>query len=235
MRSILFCLVCISHTVCLAQGSLSGTSSNTRFGTQVTLSDAFGRPIITATDEGRGSAFYSNEYKYADIVLRQGRNLSGVKTRIDLLLQSVQAIGRDGVAMTLEAGLVKELRYADTTREGVLLYQWQTGFPPVDDKTDKQFYLVLAEGKCTLLRSIQKRVNERKNELSGEITREFDTYEDYYFFQNGAMKRWKRTKEFLLELMADRQREILKYIEDNKIKPGKIEQVAKLVFFYNTQ
>ncbi|MFO5234637.1 hypothetical protein RCL33_24625, partial [Salmonella enterica subsp. enterica serovar 1,4,[5],12:i:-] len=63
---------------------------------------------------------------------------------------------------------------------------------------------VISDGKLLLLKSHSKKVDTRKNELSGEIVKEFVTYNDYYVLQNGNIIRLKRDKAFIQSLMPDK-------------------------------
>ena len=203
---------------------------------QVSITDVNGRPFENIYENVNGTPYFNEKYKLANIKLNQGkgRTFAGVQTRIDLVTQQVHFISSNGVEGFLFAGMVKEVTYEDTTTDGIISYKFLTGFPAVDKQTDQNFYLVLSEGRCSFLKSIVKKVNERKNELSGEVAKDLETYEDYYFYVNGFMKRWKKDKDFVLAELADKQKEINQYVLTNKVNFKNADQVAKLVKYYNS-
>lgn len=92
----------------------------------------------------------------------------------------------------------------------------------------------MAEGRCSFLKSIYKRVSEKKTELSGEVVKEFETYEDYYLIINGVMKRWKKDKDFILAELTDKQAQVNQYLLSNKVNFKNAEQVTKLLNYYNS-
>ena len=84
-----------------------------------------------------------------------------------------------------------------------------------------------------LLKSIVKKVIERKNELSGEVAKEFETIENLYLYVNGEMRRFKKDKEFVLSAMTDKLPAVNQFITDNKTSFKNIDQVVRLLNFYN--
>lgn len=207
----------------------------TSWSDQVYISDVNGQPIKQKYVDVNGSPYFNDVFKVANIVLTKGNKvLVNVKTRIDLADQETHFISANGVEAFMFAGMVKEITYADTTADGILFYKFQTGFPAIDRQTVNNFYLVLAEGRCSFLKSIYKRVSEKKTELSGEVVKEFETYEDYYLIINGVMKRWKKDKDFILAELTDKQAQVNQYLLSNKVNFKNAEQVTKLLNYYNS-
>ena len=213
----------------------NGVVVNGKWASQVFITDVNGRPFQNRYADISGSPYFLPDYKYANIKLAKGQNrvFVNVKTRIDLAAQETYFISSNGVEAVIEAGMVKEITFADTTENGIIQYKFQTGFPAVDMKTVNHFYMVLAEGKCGFLKSITKKVTERKNELSGEVIKDFETYENFYLFINGEMKRWKKDKEFILGELADKKAQVNEFIQSQKLNPKNSDHVVKIVNYYN--
>lgn len=228
---IFLCCLMFQHEV-IAQGSLGGTSANTKFGTQVTLGDAYGRPLKAAAGDINGSQYFNENYRYSDITMVKGRKFTNVKAKIDLTNQSVVFLSND-IEAVLEPGSVRELSYRDTTENGIIAYRFRTGYPAVDNKTPNNFYIVLADGKCSMLRSVEKRVTQRKNEISGEVFRDYETTESYFLFSKGEMKHLKKDKDFILSELADKQAEVNKFILENKLNLKNYDHIARLLDYYN--
>jgi hydroxymethylpyrimidine pyrophosphatase-like HAD family hydrolase len=181
-----------------------------------------------------GTPFFSEIYKNATIVLTNGRILKDVKARINVYAHETEFISANGVEALMQKGTVQEVYYSDTTAEGILKHTFKTGFPPIDKQTGDNFYLVLANGRCSLLKSITKRVTENRNQLTGELRKDYETFEDYYFYTKGAMKRWKKDKDFVLEELSDKLAEINQFIQSNKINFRNTENIIRLLNYYNS-
>jgi hypothetical protein len=182
-----------------------------------------------------GSPYFTDEYKYANILLTSGRVFASVKMRIDLATQQAFIVTVNGIEANMGGGMVKEITYADTTAEtGIISYKFQTGFPAVDKQTKNNFYLVLAEGRCSFLKLILKKASERKNDLMNTVTLDYETFEDYYIFSKGVMRRWKKDKEFVLAELADKQAEVNAFVLANKTNFKNQESLLKLLTYYNS-
>jgi hypothetical protein len=201
---------------------------------KVSITDLNGQPIGNRYPDVNGTPFFNEEYKYSNIILKNGRTFKSIKARIDLVTQEVHFVSSNGIPAFMEKGTVKEISYADTTESGIVPYKFQTGFVSVIDKSSDNFYLVLAEGNYCFLKSITKKVTEKRNELTHESYKEFETYEDYFCYTKGEMKRWKKDKDLLLSELADKKPQIDQFMQSNKINFKNAESVAKLLSYYNS-
>jgi hypothetical protein len=85
-----------------------------------------------------------------------------------------------------------------------------------------------------LLKSINKSIEERLNELSGEKSKEFMVRENGYIYMGGEMKRIKKEKEFFMNILADQAGPVNQYLTANKINFKNEDQIIKLIEFYNS-
>lgn len=201
---------------------------------QIFISDVNGRPFESRFTDVDGTPYLHAAYKYADITLKQGRKFVKVKAKINLVTQEIIFESANGVEGYMEAGMVKEISYADTAETGIMQYKFRTGFPAIEKLTELHFYQVFAEGRCGLLKSIVKKVIERKNELSGEVAKEFETIENFYLFANGRMQRFKKDKEFVLSALTDKLPAVNQFIADNKTSFKNMDHIVQLLNFYNS-
>lgn len=209
-------------------------NSVTNWSPQITITDVNGRPVENRYEGVNGIPYFTADYKYSIVTMQQGRKFSGVKTLLNLVTQELVFVSANGQIASIEPGTVKEISFADTTAQGIIPYLFQTGFPAVDKQTDKNFYQVLIQGKCRLLRSMVKKITERNNELSGEQSKEFETIANDYLFINGQMKRCRKDKDFVLGILADKQVLLNQFIADNKINCKKEDQLIRLLTYYNS-
>lgn len=231
---IFFYILCLLVCTRLSAQS-NGVVVGGKWANQIFISDVNGRPFENRFDDVNGTPYFDARYKYADITLKQGRTFTQVKAKINLVTQETIFESSNGIAGFMEAGVVKKISYADTTTDqGIVFYIFQSGFPAIDKQSDKYFYQVLVEGKCSYVRSMVKKVSERKNELSGEIVKEFETTDNYYLFHKGEMKRLKKDKDFILSELADKQEPLNVFITSNKLNLKNQDHLIKLLKYYNS-
>ena len=224
-----------SFAVLFAKAQSNGIAIGGKWADQVSISDVNGRPFEKKYEDVNGHPFFDPAFRYADITLVKGRTFAKVKTKINLVDQTTVFITSNNIEAFIERGSVKEVRYADTSAVGITNYVFQTGFPAVDRLQESNFYQVLAAGRCTLLKSIVKSVAEKKNELSGELARDMETTENIYLFNNGKMTRLKKEKNFMLDALSDKKEQLAMYFDKEKPILKNMEQLVKLVEYYNSQ
>lgn len=215
-----------------AQGN--GVVVRGKWADQVSITDVNGRPFANKYADVAGTPFFQTDFKLANLTLKQGRTFVNVRMKINLLTQETNFISSNNIEGYIEAGQVREVVYTDTTATGIIPYKFQTGFPAIDKQTANNYYQVLSEGRIMLLKSIVKSINERKNELSGEIAKDFESREEFYLFAGGMMKRIKKDKDFFLSEMADKKEAVSQFIQTNKLGFKNIDHISKLVNYYNS-
>ncbi len=204
-----------------------------KFDTQLTLTDFNGQPLNRNYNGLVGFPFAFDNYQFGEIELKNGRKFTAVKFKIDIVAQEIVFLSPTNEAGGIASDFVKMVSYFDTTDVGINKYLFKTGLPPIDNYKSNMFCLVLAEGKISLLKSMYKSIDTRKNDFTGEIVKEFRLYEDYYTFQNGVMARFKRDKESILVLMSDKRVAIEKYLKENKGSFKSEVYIAKIFSYYN--
>jgi hypothetical protein len=218
----------------IGMSQANGVVVGGKWANQVAISDVNGRPFENIYNDVSGTPYFNASFKAATITLKRGAIFKDVLTRIDLVSQQVHFLSSDNIEGFIEIGNVKEVSYTDTSISGIQFYKFQSGFPLIDKQDQRNFYQVLAEGKCGLVKSITKSISERKNELSGEVAKEFETTENFYFFVKGELKRLKKDKDFVMAELADKPLPVNRFVLDNKINFKNIDQIVKLLNYYNT-
>jgi hypothetical protein len=202
--------------------------------TTVFINEAVYRSFVNYTVQVSRSPYFTDEYKTANIKLTSGRLLEKVKMKIDLVVQQVLFISSNGIEINFDPGMVKQITYSDTTTNGIVFYKFQTGFPVMDRQDKKNFYLVLADGTCTFVKSILKKVIGVKKIVLSEVADEYETFEDYYLFIKGGIKKLKKDKEFILAELSDKQVAVNEFILANQTNFKNMEHLIKLFNFYNS-
>jgi hypothetical protein len=204
------------------------------FQTNLEVFDKNGQPFANPTEDVSGSPFFLPAWTSGMIRLRDSTGYTNIQLRLNLLSQEVHYQDRNKVEMALPKGFILEVVLKDSASpHGPQLYTFRCGYPPVDNQDQNNLYRVLASGKLTLLESVRKVVVTQKNEVSGEMQKEFHEYDDYYIYQNGAVHRLKRDKASILSLMADQQDKVSAFVESNKTSFKSIEDIGRLIVYYN--
>jgi hypothetical protein len=229
--ALLICLTIASSSLYSQANNISTTS---KWGQQIFLSDVNGRAFENKYADVSGSAYLYPNFKFATIVLKDGRTYNNVQARLNLVEHEVNFIASNGEQGYIGKGMVTSILFNDTTKDGVNANFFQTGFSPIDNQSAIHFYQVLVNGKISLLKSINKNIEERLNELSGEKSKEFAQRENLYVLYEGSLKRVKKDSDFFLSTMANQKEAINQYIRTNKLNFKNEEQLKKLVEFYNS-
>ena len=229
--ALLICLTIASSSLYPQANNISTTS---KWGQQIFLSDVNGRAFENKYADVSGSAYLYPNFKFATIVLKDGRTYNNVQARLNLVEHEVNFIASNGEQGYIGKGMVTSILFNDTSKDGVNTYIFQTGFSPIDNQSAIHFYQVLVNGKISLLKSINKNIEERLNELSGEKSKEFAQRENLYVLYEGSLKRVKKDSDFFLSTMANQKEAINQYIRTNKLNFKNEEQLKKLVEFYNS-
>jgi hypothetical protein len=182
----------------------------------------------------QGHPFFIENFRSSTIKLASGLEFNNVIARLDLYKQMIQVQLNGDTVKTILPGNIAEVIFYDTVQSLPLGYKFQTGYPGIDNLTKNNFYQVLSDGKATLLKSSIKKINKTKNEMSGEISSQFDVYEDHYLYVKYEMKRVKKDKEYLLALLADKRKELEIYMTAQKLNIKSMDSIKKLIDYYNS-
>ncbi len=113
---------------------------------------------------------------------------------------------------------------------------FKSGFPLIDTLDGSTYYQVLDSGKVTLLKYYNTYYLDNKEPFSNRITRTYHLGE-YYFVLDSHEKMisLKTDKNDVLALFADKQAAVESFLQKNKIKFKKEEDLIKIFHFYNSQ
>ena len=103
-------------------------------------------------------------------------------------------------------------------------------------KLNGSFYEVISKGdKLSLLKQHSTRVQKGQfNPTDGTTTpSRLVRMEDYYTSQSGKVDKFKPSKGSVMDLFADKQSEVKKFIKDEKLSYKNEEDLMRLFDFYN--
>jgi hypothetical protein len=200
---------------------------------RINLYDVNGHPIVNPGVETNGSPLFLPKWKLGWLRLADNQFFSGVELELDLERQKVYYKRPDGSEIQVEQGQVKALAILDTIAGSIVVYQFVCGFQPIDNQTETSFYLMLDSGRMTFLESMRKRFYQEKDEFSGNDTKEYRIYTDFYVFCRGKIFRVKKDIKFFQELTSDKHDQMDDYLKKNKVSFKSDEDVRKFIHYYN--
>lgn len=218
---------------CMVYGQSLDNFVQDDFQHKINLYDFNGRPIGNQAVETKGSPLFVTKWKLGWIRLADGRFFPGVPLKLDLEKSIVHYKRADGNDIELAQGQVKELLILDTIAGVASVYQFACGFQPIDNQSQTSFYLLLDSGKVSILESMQKKMNQDKDDFSGETHREYTLYNDFYVFSGGKMARIKGNTKFFLALTSDRHDQMEDYLTKTKVSFRSIDDIRQFIHFYN--
>src|SRR5579872_200316 len=197
--------------------------------------DHNGKAFVNPAPEVEGTPFLTDKWRMGTLVVTTNRRYDSVKIRINLLSQEVHVIDRNNTEIALAKGYIKQVIWTDAVKglpTGGTCFQ--SGFPAVDNQDKDFFYEVLSQGKLWLLHSVRKVITERKDGLSGDIRKDYTTYDDYYVYDGKNMQRVRKDKSFILTIAGDKRDKIDAFLEANKLKARSAEDLRRIIDYYNT-
>jgi hypothetical protein len=193
-----------------------------------------GRPFVNPGADVEGTPFFTEEWKFCSITLNSGKLLTNIKTRLNLQSQELHFMDKNNAEMAVPGGLIKNIRFLDFPGSDKVAAEFQTGYPPVDKQDEHSFYQVLSSGKIGLLLFRQKVIVTEKNDLSGEVKKEFVSYETLYLLRKGALERIKKDKSDILNALADKRDMIEEFVKTHKLKYRSFDEIREIVDYYNS-
>ncbi|MES1214150.1 MAG: hypothetical protein ABUT20_01435 [Bacteroidota bacterium] len=200
----------------------------------INVYDNNGKPFVNKDYDIEGTPFFNDKWKFGTLKLTNDKNYNNILLKLNLQSQEVHFLNQNRSEMAVLPGTVKEIILTDTVNNQRILYDFRCGYSPVDNQNEKNFYLVLAEGKLSLLESLRKKVRETKDEISGAVKKEMITYEDYYLFTNGSLTSVRLNKSSILDKMGDQKNKVEDFAKSNNLSFKSGSDVKKLIEFYNS-
>lgn len=217
-----------------AQPNAAGGSRIGKWDNQVFLSDVQGRPIRSQYRDVNGTPYFRDSFLTAAVVMRNGRSFPEVRMKLDVVSQELLFKSPSGEEGIMKPDFLTEVRFLDSTQEGFPLVIVRTGYPEVELRQPNEFYQVLSDGKAQLVKAISKYIDSRKNEISGEVFKEFAAHEDYYVFTEGRFFRLKKDKTAVLAALNAQYGKMVDWVGKNKGSFKNEAYLSKLFDHFNS-
>lgn len=213
--------------------TLGSTISSTN---AIFLDDLFKQPYKqNVNPDVKGSPFFIDDWKYADLILRGGQRFNRIKVRLNLFTQELNYLASGNTEIILKDGIIARMILYDTSEAGLpVIRQFISGIPVVDKDTSFPFFELITEGKALLLNLDKKKINDAKDALSQTGGKEFVNSVSLYILINNELKKCNKSNEFFINIFADKRDSIESFIKVRKLKCRNREDVINLVQYYNT-
>ena len=194
---------------------------------------AGGTPFVTARFSRvvDGSPFFNEQVMPGAIILSEGKEYKNILLRLNLLESQVNYISEQQVEM-IASTPVKEVVLWDTIRKKNYRFIFSTYIESIE-KPDKDFYELLQSGKAELYKQHKKTILESKPYGSATIEQTIRTESRYYLLAELQWVRVKKLKELPM-LIADKQKEVQKFISEKKLSGDNQENFETVIAYYNS-
>ncbi len=209
---------------------------NSNVGRVMDAADLSGHSLLKKYDPDiTGSPFINNNWVPAKIILSRGKEIGPLPIKFNIESNELYFLDSTGKEMIALEGLVKEIDCIDYYSKDSIRYIFKSGYPSIDKQTENYYYQVFTEGKIELLARKFKYVRVEKNELSGEISKDFvDGSIVLYVYADKIMQVFHPTKNFVISLLKDKEQAMNTFIETNKTNFKSIPDLIKLFNYYNS-
>lgn len=172
-----------------------------------------------------GTELLYPDWKKGWVKLLNGNTYSDLMLKYNVYEDALYFLGKDNQAMAftnpvLEFKLDKEV--------------FKSGYPALKNLTSRSYYLVLTEGKITLLKKSAKNVLEMKEFNSATSTKKIVDQKNYYLIADGQLRPIKMDKNAFLDVLTDQKENIEAYLKTNKISFKSEEDLIRLITYYNS-
>lgn len=233
MKKKLFLLsVCFVTKISFAQLDFSTSPG----GRRLDAIDINGYSLLKKYDaDVTGSPFINPNWIPAKLTLSQGKIIATVSVKLNIESNALYFLDSAGKEMIATDGLVRKIDCYSFFSKDSIGNIFKNGYPAIDKQNENYYYQVFTEGKVELLAKRTKYIRVYKDEISGQITKEFvDAAVTLYVYANGSLQEFHRTKSFATTLLKDKEQYIDKFIGNNAINFKKTADLIKLFNYYNT-
>lgn len=196
------------------------------------MKDVNGRPLyLRITYVAEGSPYLEDAYRAADITTSGNKTYSNIMTKVNLMENTVQFLSSDGVEM-IATMPVKRIRFYGTpaTESGNLVLESDGAI----NDAGARIYRVLDSGRISLLKHLKVVFRDDRRYNEATVTRVFTQTPVLYAYRDGKEARVEKNREFLLQLFADKAKEVDRFISEKDVNLKSEKDLVQIFHFYNS-
>lgn len=195
------------------------------------LGDMMGQPFNAASYSAvRGSAYLTDSFMNAVIVLNNGKAYTYDKVRLNLYTNRVHFLTPDGKEMVATEGVVKKLYFfltPDSTRPVV----YSSGYLPVSGVTPYMFLEEMNQGNYAILKLTSRTIVNDVGTSSTPMGQHFVDQLIYYVVdkKSNALSKWKKGKEALTNILPEQAARIEQYTASAGLSCRSAQEAAQVL------
>ena len=178
-----------------------------------------------------GDPYIYKDFVTGNLKLKAGENIP-LDLRYDIYKGEIQFRQKDGIYALINQESVSEV-LIDTLR---FIYLANPRPAPVNGPAESSWFIVRADGKCQLLirKNIRLQAATTEKPYQEAHPAKFIHTKDTYYLRHESKSEVKVTaKKDLLNVLSDKEDEVSNYIEINKLGVKDLDDLVKIISFYN--
>ncbi len=183
-----------------------------------------------------GTPFYYEQFLPCDITLLNGEVYKGLQMRLNLETNSIHYKTSDTTELVAGKGVVRSITFFHTEKKMLDSTTFSCGYLGTLGNDENTYYEEMASGTTKLLRQAIKFLSAIQSLTATPLDKQYNTDYNYYVCMNyrANIERWRKGKEFMLEVLHDKKEEIVKFIDQKGLKCKSPEDARKIIDYYNT-
>ncbi|WP_293311056.1 hypothetical protein [Pedobacter sp. UBA5917] len=188
--------------------------------------------------EMNGSPFLNELWMGGVVKLANGKFYKDVNLKYDQILDEVYFLGEKDQAMLFNIPVLEfKIQMVNVNGSFEECY-FVNGYSPIDGATEKSYYQKLmytGNPKTQLVKRTVKKIYESRVYNSAVTSKTVEATVFYYLSdEKKKLRKVKLDAKSIIAGLGDKQTDLVKYIEANKLNLKKEEDAIKLVSYYNS-
>jgi hypothetical protein len=183
----------------------------------------------------KGSVYLNDNWEKSIVVLNDSSYISGVKAKYNFYSKNVELLYNDTVSLLFLSKLEKLILIEkDKQRVFVNSIHYLSKYP---DLSGCDLIEVYADGRASLIAKLTLGMVEANYNTALDAGETSDTYYvkyTYYIINNGKLFKIRKNKGTVLMALNDQRDRLSAFIKQNKLKMKNVDDIAKVVKFYNS-
>jgi len=178
-----------------------------------------------------GSVYYNDVWHIGIINFFDGRKIKGYGLKYDIKSQYVEIKTDNGIKV-LPVGLIENITWRDVNGKEETLINWSS-----IEVSQTGFYSVIYDGEKSVIKKIGLQIIDSNYNAMLDVGNKDNKYtqkNDYFFIENGKVKKTRKKKKEVLNFLADRKDQISNYAKENNLKYSSDDDLKKIFNYYNS-
>lgn len=231
MRIVFTLALMLTTLVSFGQSPVYGTVSSKQYSrmadeTSALMTDAMGQPFYPQQKyKWEGKVYFPESYTKATITTTSGKVYRNIRAKINLVNNTLLFTDSAGREFAVAVKVSKlEFEPGDDTPRIVF----------ITPAADTQLYQVLDSGRVSLLKKITITYKDQMPYGSTNVTRIFEQKYSYFSYKNAELVSLDKSKTAVMESLIDKSTLVDTYIQQQKLKLRREDDLIKVFRFYNS-